>query len=105
MRAGRNVGGVRKSGSSSDYARGQAELARTRLGMEMEERRKNLEDGEVTRAERGSKSTTTTGLETIESPVEERMEFVAQSERSMEESEQHPGEPNDSGDQVRRVSV
>lgn len=93
IRTGRNVGGARTIGTSSDYARGRAEMARVRLQMEKEERRENIEEGDgvgmgigmgMGPASRRRRSTMMTVLETSEIPEEERekVELGAQEEGS-----------------------
>lgn len=68
MRKGKNV--ARLSGSS-DHAKNEAGMARLRLEMEKEERRANM------MVERRRRSTLLTGLDTIESPGEEKGEWGA----------------------------
>lgn len=97
---GRNVGGhSRNSGSSSDYARTQAVLARTRLELEKEDRRmastSSMVDESV-RSPKGRRGTALTDLESVESPQEEPKQ-----EESMRRSEviaagqEHVREPSE----------
>ncbi|OAG10152.1 uncharacterized protein CC84DRAFT_1084288 [Paraphaeosphaeria sporulosa] len=83
MRAGRNVGThSRTSGSSSDRAKAQAVMARSRLELEKDDRRvaRVMDRGEdASRTPRARRGTALTGLETIESPEEEtRVELGAE---------------------------
>ena len=66
MRKGRNVA---RSSGSSDHAKHEAGMARARLEMGKEERRANM------MVERRRRSTLLTGLDTIESPGEEKGEL------------------------------
>ncbi|KAF9739645.1 hypothetical protein PMIN06_011951 [Paraphaeosphaeria minitans] len=97
IRAGRNVGThSRTSGSSSDQAKTQAWMARTRLELEKEDRRvsKGMHWGEETsRTPKARVETALTGLATIESPEEEkRVELGV---------EEHEGSGDVEGDQER----
>ncbi|KAL1597957.1 G protein-coupled receptor gpr1 [Paraconiothyrium brasiliense] len=102
MRTGRNAV-THSRNSSSEYARTQAGMARMRLMLEKEDRRlanKASEDEMASRMPKGGRGSTFTGLETIESPAEEKkVELGVMEERMMGDAEASAGGEEQAGGQ------